>query len=197
MASSSNFMWNSAFFTVMFAWQSNTDIILSYTTSIFVRSEIYFHECSFVGPSMYLCWAVGPLVGIFLLSFRKHEWDSQIPISWNKGYVKTGRHVLYILLRQYKYLSGWLQLYHFIVPSLPNVNVHCQLVKMSFCYIIMQAIQPTLPHFQSASSYVSTVADILYGRKRYVMIVCKFAGISITILGASISSQGLHIQISP
>ena len=42
---------------------------------------------------------------------------------------------------------------------------------MAFCYIVMQALPTTLPDFQTASSSISTLADILYGRKRYVVHV--------------------------
>lgn len=37
---------------------------------------------------------------------------------------------------------------------------------MAFSYLIMQALPPTIPYFQNVSGTLSTLADILYGRKR-------------------------------
>lgn len=44
---------------------------------------------------------------------------------------------------------------------------------MAFFYLVMQALPPTLPQFEHTTSVVSTCADILYGRKKYVHVyVC-------------------------
>ena len=43
---------------------------------------------------------------------------------------------------------------------------------MVFSYVVMQALPPTLPSFHHVSGTVSTLADILYGRKKYTSFNC-------------------------
>ena len=40
---------------------------------------------------------------------------------------------------------------------------------MAFSYVVMQGLPQTLPHFQSSTNAVSMFANILYGRKRYII----------------------------
>jgi len=44
-------------------------------------------------------------------------------------------------------------------------------MQMAFSYIVMQALPPTLPQFQGCTNAVSTFANILYGKKKYVTVI--------------------------
>ena len=40
--------------------------------------------------------------------------------------------------------------------------------QMAFAYVVMQSLPPTLLEFENCTNAVCTLADILYGRKKYV-----------------------------
>ena len=44
---------------------------------------------------------------------------------------------------------------------------------MAFSYTVMPSLLPTLLEFENCTNAVSTLADILYGRKRYMSLVQK------------------------
>ena len=41
-------------------------------------------------------------------------------------------------------------------------------MQMAFSYVVMQSLPPTLLEFENSTNAVCTLADILYGRKKYV-----------------------------
>lgn len=60
------------------------------------RCQIYHDECALVGPSVRVRATVGTYVGIFMLSFWKHEWNFEVCISWYPRHVQAGIETIYV-----------------------------------------------------------------------------------------------------
>ena len=58
----------------------------------------------------------------------------------------------------------------YIYISVPCIHhVVCMPIQMAFSYVELQALPPTQLTFQTCTNSVSTLANILYGTKKYVL----------------------------